>query len=94
MVRRKKAGYSARILKNSFVALALVMLLFAASAVPVTATDSDVNVNPDAIHNDTGFSSPFGIAVEANGSLVVADYGLGAIVRINPITGNRTIVSG
>ena len=93
MVRRREEGYLARIVKNSLFALALVIVLFAVSVVPVTATDGDVNVNPDAIHNDPGFSSPFGIAVAPDGSLVVADYGLGVIVRVNPITGNRSIVS-
>lgn len=87
MVRRKEEGYSARTLKNSFLAVALVMVLLAVSVVPVTATDGDVNANPDAIHSDTGFSAPFGIAVEADGSLVVTDYGLKAVVRVNPTLG-------
>jgi len=36
---------------------------------------------------------PYGIVVETDGSLVVVDYGLGAVVRVNPITGDRAIVS-
>ena len=35
-----------------------------------------------------------GIAVEANGQLVVADAGGDAVVRVDPISGNRTIISG
>ena len=33
------------------------------------------------------------LAVEADGSLVVADAGLDAVVRVDPVTGDRTIVS-
>jgi DNA-binding beta-propeller fold protein YncE len=37
--------------------------------------------------------SPGGIAVEADGALVVADGLLRAVVRVDPLTGNRTILS-
>jgi hypothetical protein len=37
---------------------------------------------------------PAGLAVEAAGSLVVGDEGLGAVLRVNPITGDRAIISG
>ncbi len=40
-----------------------------------------------------GLESPLGIAVEADGSLVVADRGLGAVVRVDPVSGDRTILS-
>ena len=33
------------------------------------------------------------IAVEPDGNLVVVDTGLDAVVRIDPVTGDRTIVS-
>ena len=39
------------------------------------------------------FAAPRGIAVEADGSLVVVDSGLKAVVRVDPTTGNRTIIS-
>ena len=39
------------------------------------------------------FVNPSGIAVEENGSLVVVDYGLDAVVRVHPETGDRTIIS-
>ncbi len=38
-------------------------------------------------------ASPEIIAIEADGDLVVVDRGLNAIVRINPLTGDRTIIS-
>ena len=39
--------------------------------------------------------SPSGMAVEDTGDLVVVDgsYGLNAVVRVDPVTGARTIVS-
>ena len=37
---------------------------------------------------------PTGLAVEASGSLVVTDSGLDAVVRVEPHTGDRTVVSG
>ena len=93
MVRRKEEGHSARISKRGLFALVLVMALFAVSVVPVTGADGDIDVNPDSIHSDTGFSAPSGIVVETTGSLVVADYGLKAVMRVNPINGDRSIVS-
>jgi streptogramin lyase len=38
--------------------------------------------------------TPFGLAVEGSGSLLVADPTANTIVRIDPATGNRTIISG
>jgi streptogramin lyase len=38
-------------------------------------------------------STPTGIAVEANGQLVVVDSALQAIVRVEPLTGTRAIIS-
>ncbi len=40
-----------------------------------------------------GFVNPYGVAVEADGSLVVVDIGLDAVVRVDPVTGDRTILS-
>jgi len=45
------------------------------------------------IGSGPGFLSPFGIAVEADGSLVVVDFGLDAVVRVDPVSGDRTIIS-
>jgi hypothetical protein len=39
------------------------------------------------------FAAPERIAVEASGNLVVVDAGLQAVVRVNAITGDRTILS-
>ena len=39
------------------------------------------------------FLGPTGIVVEPSGTLVVVDSGLRAVVRVNPQTGARTIVS-
>jgi hypothetical protein len=41
-----------------------------------------------------GFLDPFGLAFASDGSLLVADGGLEAIVRVDLGTGDRTIVSG
>ena len=41
-----------------------------------------------------GFIAPTGIAVEASGDLVVADARLAAVIRVDPNTGARTLVSG
>jgi len=93
MNTKKEEVHSARILKNGFFAVALVMVLFAVSVAPVSAADGDNNVTPESIGSGTGFVKPVGIAVEVDGSLVVVDQGLNAVVRVNPINGNRTIVS-
>ena len=39
-------------------------------------------------------SLPGGIAIEADGSLIVADVILNAVLRVDPRSGNRTVVSG
>ena len=36
---------------------------------------------------------PAGIEVEATGTLVVVDSALGAVLRVDPVTGNRTVIS-
>ena len=53
---------------------------------------SDFGVGPNL-----GFD-PFGVAVEANGTLVVVDFSagiglLGALFRVDPVTGARTLLS-
>lgn len=39
------------------------------------------------------FSSPQGIGLEATGTFVVVDQGLGAVIRVDPAAGDRTMVS-
>ena len=40
------------------------------------------------------FVNPVAIAIEASGQGLVVDNSLGAVVRVDPATGNRTVVSG
>jgi len=40
-----------------------------------------------------GFRTIRGVTVEAGGTLLVVDEGLQALVRVDPVTGNRTIIS-
>lgn len=58
---------------------------------PVTGNRSIVS---DA---DTGSGPPFlipmGIAIEANGQLVVTDVGWDAVFRVDPVTGDRTLAA-
>jgi streptogramin lyase len=39
------------------------------------------------------FGAPYGIALEPSGSFVVADLALDAVLRVDPVTGDRTVVS-
>ena len=39
------------------------------------------------------FFAPIEIAVEPTGTLVVADTELGAVVRVDPLSGDRAIIS-
>lgn len=41
-----------------------------------------------------GFNSPASIAVEADGQIVIADHDLDAVMRVNPITGSLSLISG
>ena len=93
MVTRREESHSARIVRGGLFALALVMALFAVSVVPVTGADGDSDVNSERMGSGAGFLEPFGVAVEADGSLVVVDLGLDAVVRVDPISGNRTVFS-
>jgi len=42
----------------------------------------------------TNFSIPAGLALNASGEILVTDYGLGAVFRVDPINGNRIVFSG
>ena len=46
-------------------------------------------------HNGSGplLQSPTGIDLAANGTILLADVGLNAVLQIDPLTGNRTILS-
>ena len=39
-----------------------------------------------------GFRDPFDVEVEADDNLVVVGCGLKAVVRVNPVSGDRTIL--
>jgi len=47
----------------------------------------------DSIGSGPGFITPLTIALEADGSLVVTDRGQEAVVRVDQVTGDRTILS-
>jgi sugar lactone lactonase YvrE len=42
----------------------------------------------------TNFSIPAGLALDGSGEILVTDYGLGAVFRVDPINGNRIVFSG
>lgn len=47
--------------------------------------------NP-ALGSAAAFKTPNDVVVEADGNLVVGDVGLQAVVRVDPLTGDRTIM--
>jgi sugar lactone lactonase YvrE len=61
------------------------------------ATGARTTVSSSSVGTGPALSDPNGIAVAANGDLFVADFsafdGDGGIIRIDPVTGNRTEVS-
>jgi len=91
----KRKVSSARFLGLFAAALMTAMLLVAVSVAPVSATDGDNNVPSIqvSICSCAGFSAPRGIAVEADGSLTVTDRGHEAVMRVDQVRGNCTIVS-
>jgi hypothetical protein len=69
-------------------------------------TDAVIRIDPDTGDRTTvsqsgtatvgagpAFSNPWGIAVEPDGNLVVLDGGIDAVFRVDPDTGDRTIIS-
>ncbi len=70
--------------------LALVLLL-----ISVATWEGSVGAQetPEEVGSGPGFVTPFDIGVEADGSLVVIDPGLEAVVRVDPVSGDRTILS-
>ncbi len=78
-----------RILKNicEYVSVLVILTL----AIVACNNNDSVTI---FIGSGPGFLSPFGIAVEADGSLVVVDSGLEeAVVRVDQVSGDRTIIS-
>ena len=59
-----------------------------------TALDAEKRCVGEIIGAGPAFDRPAALAVEATGDLVVVDEGLGAVVRVDPHTGERTLVSG
>jgi streptogramin lyase len=49
--------------------------------------------SPSTVGTGSAMSNIYGLAVEADGSVLAAAYGGAQIVRINPSTGDRTIVT-
>ena len=68
----------------------LLLGLAVTAALLLTALVPDVAQGTGA---GPDFADPHDIAVEASGDLVVADPGLVAVLRVDPVTGDRTIVS-
>jgi len=74
---------------------AINIVIDAAGASHVDPVSGDRTIVSDAsTGSGRGFETPLGIAVETDGSLVVADRSLEAVVRVDPLGGDRTIVSG
>jgi sugar lactone lactonase YvrE len=58
-----------------------------------TAIDVEGRCVGGLIGRGPPFDFPVALAVEVTGALVVVDAGLGAVMRVNPSTGDRTLVS-
>lgn len=55
---------------------------------------SNASFCPESVGEGPNFRRAYGIAREADGSFVVSDIELQALFRVNPETGDRTIISG
>ena len=80
--------------EKGFLLVVLVILLFAVSVASVSASDDDLIVLTESVGSGLGFKASQGIAVEADGFLVVVDPALASVMRVDPVSGDRTIVSG
>ncbi|MDA2918390.1 hypothetical protein MYX76_02650 [Desulfobacterota bacterium AH_259_B03_O07] len=76
------------ILKNSWKHLR-VLLILTLAIVACNGNGGDSK----SIGSGPGFVTPLGIAVEADGNLVVVDIDLDAVLRVDRVSGNRTIIS-
>jgi hypothetical protein len=56
-------------------------------------TDTYTLISGGSVGTGPQLSGPTGIATAANGTILLADVGLNAILSIDPTTGNRTILS-
>ena len=54
---------------------------------------SDGGANLSVTNRGVYFDFPTATAVESDGQLVVVDANLGAVLRVDPVSGNRTVVS-
>ena len=77
-----------RLLKNTCEYLS-VLLILTLAIVACNGNGGD----SESIGSGPGFVAPFGIAVEADGSLVVVDIDLESVVRVDQVSGDRTIIS-
>ncbi|TET44360.1 MAG: hypothetical protein E3J66_00930, partial [Dehalococcoidia bacterium] len=77
-----------RRLVYTMVSLLLLSTLFLAFACSVPTGEEEASVG-----SGPGFKAPLGIAVEADDGLVVTDIDLKAVLRADPTSGDRTIVS-
>jgi len=59
----------------------------------IRSGNNNVTSTPASIGSGLGFREPIGIKVEADGSSVVFDLDRDAVVRVDLVSGNRTIVS-
>jgi len=71
-----------RILMNLWKYFSVILILTLA----IVACDGNGG-DSESIGSGPGFVSPRGIAVEADGSLVVTDLGLVAVVRVDQVSG-------
>lgn len=78
---------------KGFIPAVMVILLFAVSVASISASNDDIIVLTESVGSGLGFKAPQGIAVEADGFLVVVDPALASVMRVDPVTGDRTIVS-
>ncbi len=70
-----------------------VLVLLAVSLGLLVAGSTAAAAPTAVVGSGPGFQAPTGIAVEASGDLVVTDNALDAVLRVDPVTGDRTIVS-
>jgi hypothetical protein len=73
--------------KKAATAAGSVVLILALASIACIGADSE------SIGSGPEFEAPYGIAVEAGGSLVMVDAALEAVVRVDPVSGDRTILS-
>src|ERR1041384_2504776 len=96
------------IMQSSLILSFTATLILAANSMAVTLKPGDIVVadsqfavlridsvtrKPEVISSGGKLVRPFGVAIDRNGDILVADTGALAIIRINPATGEQTIVS-